>query len=666
MAPSHSSFQPSRFTQLVTHLHEFGEQRRQKMAELYGSPTADATGLAEFWVRNPEQVVEVVRSELTSSLGWRIVEEAVLEHDLGTYLDWAPTRQRQLVARLGLLDPKVDPEGHCRAVMPAALAAIFSDRVRGQRGSLPVLLGRRSDEAVRSLAESWELSQEGSKIELILRICDHFSRAEMVEELLEVLPNPDWIGDALMVLELGGVCHWNQLYNYDLDDQNGSAEEKVVPLMRQSERRQQRQIAETLESLGVLVRIEDDKTEAVLAAVPEELWGGLWELGRRWLMDWCTQGVALLREEAAKTTGVATAPGLRNTLKWWICEAQQGRLELDSTEKRISEETRELLDGAYVGEGEIDWDDVWQLGRELRIVNAGVEGKIEEGAEAEKLLDRRRAGFVAEALLEWCLSYSGRQADEQLVEAIGLDDAWRKRAVALMTHQAEPVPDWMHRSGVDPRSTGGGWLRESGTGPDEIVLFEAGLTLSFVMTAKVLWLDLLSLLDARATYPVVGLVKLMQCVAGLTMFDQLHRVLEEQPAPIYLPFQRASFLLDPRHNSAFDGWVEGIIRHLLAPLGVVTVTDDGHRVRLETDVLRVEDPPRWPAEYRRELLNEIFDQELDFDADGERGPGIRGVVAAANGKGESLAIDEPLRRLLDLVEGRKIASFDGQFIAFEE
>ena len=660
VSPS-TTFRPSRFTQLVNHLHGFGQQRREAMAQLYGAPTADAMTLAQYWVSHPEQVVEVVRRELDTSVGWRIVEEAVLEHDLGTYLDWAPARQRQQVARLGLLDPTMDQTGHCRAVMPAALAAIFAQRVRGQRGSLPVLLGRCPAQQVLRLVRQWGLSEEGSKVELILRLCDHFDSAQTTEEVLDALPSPDWIGDALMVLELGGICHWNQVYSYDLDEQLGRGE-NIVPLMRSHERRQQRKIAETLMEMGLLFRFEDEQSGHSMVAVPEEFWPGLWELGRRWLMDWIDQGQVSLREASASKEQTGQSVGLQRILKWWLCEIGEARLECDPDSATLSAQTVRRLDRVSDVENAVDWDVMWQLGQELRIVEPEAYGVIGTGPESKALLEQERSDFVGEALLEWCLSYTGEKVDRNLARAMGLDEAWRSRAVGLIRRQGEPVPLWMFEDGVAPTTTGGGWLRESGTGPDEIVLFEVGLVTTFAVMSKLVWLDVLSLLEPKHSYPVEGLVQLMQSIAGFSMFTQLRLVLEEQPAPVYLPFQRASILMDDRNRTAFRKWIDDIFERLLVPLGVAGLDDDEERVWLDTAMLRLPDPPGWPEGQREKLLAEIFDEKIDFELDGQPDSGLHEVMDDLGGA--KLCVDEALADLLETAKGREITRFDGRFIEF--
>lgn len=663
MIPPISSLPASLFSRLVHHLDGFTARQREVMAELYGAPGSEAEELADFWVRNPEMVVEVVRRELKSSVGWRLIEEAVIEHDTLIYVDWTSAALRRMVTRLGVLNPERDELGHFQATMPGALAAFFADRVTGQRGSLPILLGRSPEPKVTELAARWDLSTQGSKIEKILRICDFFNHSEMIEDILDELPSPDWIGDVLMVMELGGVCYWQQIYGYDLEESMHPGE-NIVPLMRRDERAQQQALAEALMELGVLFRLELEGMEYPMVAVPEELWYGLWRLGRRWLMDWTAQSGMVLREQGVYRPDATRPLGAHGALKWWLCEARQGRLRW-THEDGVDPESRRQLEKIYLGDEEIQWDAWWVLGQELRLLEPRADGGVEPGSEVEALLDRRRKDFVGEVLLEWCLGYSGGAADASLGTAIGLDDVWRQRAMKLMEKQSELVPQWMHIPGIDPSETGGGWLRESGTGPDEIVLFEAGLTTAFVMMTKMGWLDLMSLAEGGRYYPMSALVELFQCVAGLSMFTQLGMVLEEQPAAVYLPFQRASFLMDQLHQAKFREWVGDIVDRLFVPLGIASYGDDGESIWLDTAPLRIKDPPGWPPQQRRNLLLEIFGEEVDFELPTNGVSRIRQVTPApTNGENRRL-IEEPISELLDAAEKEgEILSFDGRFIEF--
>ena len=664
MVSPQTAFRPSRFTELVTHLQSFDDRQRAKLAEIYGTDQGEAAGLAEFMVANPSRVVEVIRRELTTSTGWRLLEDAVVDHDLPIPLDWAPPAQRRELQKLGLVRMTVTPEGATVASLPGALAAILADRVEPARASLPILLGRQSRDEVQRIARAWDLPAGGSKIEILLRISDHFYSPQIGPQILERLPNPDWVGDALMVLELGGFCHWNQVYSFDLEERLG-AQTKVVPLMKSDERAMQRDVAETLEELGILFRVAMGEADHQGLAVPEELWPALWQQGRRWLMDWNREAQWILLDEVHQR-GVPPRPvELQHIYRWWLVEAKGDRLRHDGEEGELTPGTLRRLREVYHGPGEPDWQGAWRLARELLIFEENPYGSVRVGGQARSLLEGTPRELVGHGLLEWCLSYSGEAADEKLALAIGLDDAWRGQAVELMKRHGEPVPPWFTRRGVEPGATGGGWLREPGTGPEDLVLFEVGLTSAFVLTTKLLWLDLLSLLDQEGNYFRDGLVQSMQCAAGLAMFQQLQRILEEQPAPLYLPFLRASFLMDQRHHSQVGEWVDDVIREVLVPLGCAVV-DDEQWVWLRPGRLEVPNPPGWTTEFRREFLEEIFETELTFEAGDRSRPAIRAVAPVAARDEGRIAIDEDFDELLRLTQGRLVESFDGMALTLSE
>lgn len=665
MDTPNASFRPSYFTQLVNHLHGFAEGQRREIAELYGAPSPEASHIARFWVESPAEVLKVVRRELDSSVGWQMVEETAIDHDLPVFLDWAPTRVRHQVARLGLVQSQTDDAGHILGTMPGALAAIFSEHIRGQRGSLPILLGRFTRDDVRQLADRWDLETEGSKLELILRIGDYFSREEMIDDVLQRLTDPDWIGDALMVLELGGISHWEGIYGYDFDDNDNGPGADVVPLMRRSERRRQRDVAETLLEMGVLFRIEDDEHDTSMIAVPEALWPGLWQLGRRWLMDWVVQATAGLEDTGRPAADAVEQPGLRGVLKWWACETERSSLQVGTArEEPLTSESLDRLDAVYDGERSLDWDTVWNLGRQLRILDVEPDGAVGPNREARQLLDAGEPEFVRESLLEWCLGYLGRECDRKLPQALGLDDQWRNRAVGLMRRNGEPIPAWIQHPGVESDATGAGWLRPTGTGADEMITFEYGLAAGLVSLAKVMWLDVLSLLEPMSV-PIDQLAVLMQNVSGVAMFTQLRIVLEEQPAPVYLPFQRASFLMDERQHAPIAEWIEHLMVGLLHPLGVATYDASSRQVRLVPRLLRIGDPPGWPEGQRAQLLEEMFGDEVDFEVPSGDESTLREVSTVSDDAEATASIDEPLARLVELSANRAICSFDGQFLQFE-
>ncbi|RAL21549.1 hypothetical protein DL240_11875 [Lujinxingia litoralis] len=645
---------------LQAHLDEFTPRQRARIAEFYGLEHDAPEFIAQAWLADPENVVERVLDEVTSPMALRLLEELVLEHDIGLSIGWAPSRHRQLLGRLGLIKSRRDERGEYYAVVPGAIAAILAPEIDGQRPSLLLLLGRAGEDALARLEAKYRLEPTGSRAERVIDLAEAFEQPETVNDMIEALPNPDWIGDAMMVLELGGVCYWQQIYGYDIDPTFGQApDDKVVPLMRSQDRQYQQDVAEHLLEAGILFRFDDPVIGVPMVAVPEELWRELWTLGRRWLLDWMAQAYFDLSEQGARRASVESATELQAVLKWLALEREESPLSVDE-EGQLDAKSRSRLNA--LSEREVPWLAVVSLAREARIFEVR-EGQLEQGVEFEAMLNAPRRRFARELLLEWSMGYSGARADVLLAEAIGLDEAWRARAVGLLREHGEMVPAWMQSHGVPSQETGGGWLRAPEEGSDEAVLFEAGLVFAFVLAIKVTWLDLLSLLAADHWYTLDGMVELMQCTAAASMFSQLGMVLEHQNTTVYLPYQRASFFMDAYHGPKFREWLEQVLDELLVPLGVVRRSEGGDLVQLDTRQLRVDSPPGWPPGHRRQMLVEILgDEDLHFEPPSPGAPELRPVSLVTEEEPTRVSLAEPLAALRGLVGDRRVERFDGRFL----
>lgn len=112
-----------------------------------------------------------------------------------------------------------------------------------------------------------------------------------------------------------------------------------------------------------------------------------------------------------------------------------------------------------------------------------------------------------------------------------------------------------------------------------------------------------------------------------------------------------------------EAWVEDLIDGLLVPLGVAMPADDGERLQLETQPLRISDPPGWPEGQRAKWIEEIFDATVEFDVDGGGSrPRIREVTPMPGAEDEQVAVEVPLDVLLKAVKGREVVGFDGRYL----
>ena len=645
---------------LEAHLGEFSSRQRTRMAEIYDVDENTPEAIAAAWLSHPERFAEVVEEHVPAGSAWRVLEELVLEHDIGLSIGWATIRSRQILQRLGIAKTRRSEEGELWAVIPGAIAAMLAGRIQGQRPSMIMLLGRVDDEEIARLEALYGVAPEGSRIERVLRLAETFEQPDTVAQMVESLPNQDWIGDAMMVLELGGVCYWQQIYGYDLDPTWGEApDEKIVPLMRTQDRQHQQDVAEHLLQAGVLFRFDDPVLHVPMVAVPEELWRELWTLGRRWLFDWIAQSFYDLSDQGARRAVTAAPADLQAVLKWLALELDREPLAL-SKGGHLNEASVSRLNA--ISEAPVNWEAVVSLATEARIFRAK-KGRLERGVEFDLMLDVPRRRFARELLLEWVIGYSGERADRLMAEAIGLDDLWRRDAISMLRQSDEMVPRWMTYSGVPTHETGGGWLRGAGEGSVDAVIFEAGLVMGFGIALKMTWLDLVSLLEAERWYTVDSLVEMLQCTAAATMFSQLGMVLEHQHSTVYLPYQRASFFMDTYHGPKFREWLEAILDELLVPLGAAQRSEGGDLVYLDTRQLRIESPPGWPEEHRAEIIQEILaDEELIFDLPAHGGPELRSVSLIEEAQPARVSVAEPLKTLRGLVGDRRVARFDGRYL----
>jgi hypothetical protein len=661
------------FASLLEHLSAFDEGQRQKLAEMYAASSADEVDIALKWCRNPEVVNDVVERKLGDSTAWLVLDQLAQEHDLPVELDWVDPESRAALIDIGMLKPGgYSPEGQAPAGetsagqapagqplgdvdvdwVPGAVAAILSPRLSGTRPTLPLLLGRRDRDAIVVLAEEYDVSTEGSNVEVILRLSEAFGAPEFIDTVLARLPQPDWIGAAMMTLELGGICYWREVFGHEVDD--GRTADNVVPLMRSDERDQQRNMAEYLIELGVLFKLDDDAAELPLVALPEELWLSLWSLGQRWLIDWTSMTFADIEDVAVRQQSEPRAWNAQKVLKWLVYEAIQESLRADD-DGGFSAETVAALDKKTVGL-DIDWQIVADMGFDLGLFEIQG-GRIVANSEAFDVLDLSRTGFNREVLSAWGIGIVGSSVDQSLPSAFGLDEEWVDHLVDMFSDHAENLAPWMTYPGIPHMETGAGCLREVEEGDEEFMLLELGLTNTCLCLAKVHWLDLLSLLESDEWYSVQGLRDLLQMTSAFAVFSQLGHIIQDPHSNYYFPVLRPSFLTPPMQTDPFDDWITDIVTGLLEPLGLARFSDDEERLWLDTRQLRVPSPPDWPEEPRLQLVREVLaDPNFEFVVPETHGPSLHSVPEFDDQ--DAVPLDLPTTALVDACGGRDVASFE--------
>ncbi len=651
------------FGVLVEYLVDYPDEQIEQLAERYGAPEATAASVARRWCQAPEaffdRLDEILRTESARSA----LAELVYEHDVPVETDWIGMSARQQLVEAGVVNRRVTSAFYEQeVVIPGALAALLARRVRETRPSLAVLLGQEQDERIRQLAREYDLSEAGSRIEVVLRLMDFFAQPGSIDRVLERVANPDWLGVAMMILELGGVCYWQEVFGHEFDEagEKTDAGGKVVPLMDRRERAEDKRISEALMRLGVVFRFEPEETPYAMVAVPEALWGPIWQLGHGWLVDWVRQSYSGLAAGAQGGSDPEQGPGLQNVGKWLVCESSTGELTLE--DGRVDEASLAHL--AEISDAPPpDLRSRIQNLADLSVLRRGLDGFVTIGAEYESLLDRSRPEFVRSVLYEWCGGFVGREFEAHLPKAIGLDETWREQAVEVLRARHEFIPLWMTHEGVAQERTGAGCLRETSDNAPDLLATELGLANGYVWSMKMIWLDVLSMLEGGRWYAFSELVQLMQYVASVCLFSQVGRLLDDPRSYFYLPVQRTSFLTDPFHTSEFELWLEAALEELLVPLQVAARRERDERIWLETDHLRIETPPGWSNQERQKLLGEIVDRDADeiVFPPADNVP-LQPVREPERESSDRVSLERPVDEILRETRERNIAGFTGDAI----
>lgn len=671
-----ASWKGYHYRRLVQHFESFSAFQLKRLAKVYQCPEASAEGLATSWCMQPDRVREHIDHKLRGTPAWDAVEQLVLDHDIPVLLDWLDGHTLRQLIDVGLVRDQIDAISlEDQFFLPGAIAALMAPLMTGVRPSLLVLLGRAPQEVVESLTKRYELPFSPG-LTSVLAMSELFMDPSSLDRIVGSLPEPEWLGGALIVLELGGVCYWQEVFGAELDDDDDSSSPsgrspkglgsvgpsggggKVVPLMTVADRMQERDIANTLIEIGLIHRFDDPVGHYPLVAVPEELWQSLWMMGRMWLLEWAEGTFHAIEDSATRADAPATfVGGLQSCAKWLATEGSLAPLTLDPGEEPCITSLR----SKSKVEGEPSTP---QLGL---MVELGL-FELKEHAlllqpEAPNLLNLPRQSFAREVLARWAGCHLGRHVDARLSQAIGLDETWRKQVLEAMLRDDEVPLPWLLSEGLTSEMTGAGYLRALDSSSPELLSMELGLVNSYIWSSKLVWLDLLSMLQQGSWYNLSLLFELIQLVCACSLFEHLAHVLEYTGMAQYLPVQRASFLTDSFHSDAFEAWVRDIFTHLLVPLGVAVWSDDGQRVCLDVKQLRIPTPPGLPDEDRVNILRDIFqDPELEFKIP----TATHAVFGLVSDPPEgSISLNDSLESLIERVQGWLIGSYDGKYLALE-
>lgn len=633
------SYKGEYFRAWVRHFRRFNPGHLRKVAARFGFADASAESLARDFCDDPSVLVNAVHENLRDAEAWEILRELALQHDLHVTLGGTTRKARKELFDIGML-PRVETR---EAVLPAAAAAILAPLLPA-RTTLPTLLGALSEEELATIADIWEVDEEPSRIGLVLSVAERLTRPGIVDELLERLPETDYLGAALVAIELGGFCYWQEVFGYDVEEKLDDS--KVVPFMRSEDRETEEDMAAALIEHGVIFRI--DETPHAMLTVPEEMWQGIWTHGRRWLAEWVHEIYMLVEGSGA---GMKAREGLgfdmQGVLKWLSCEAVLG-------------ETEEVTLRAKTSMPEEQFSPFYAVAAETSVMSAAGEQLF------DSVLDLPPDAFARQMLAEWSAGYIGASADSALSMAVGLDESWRQIIVETFTGRGEFLPRWTRFQGVESQMTGAGTLRAvAPDDPFEILADEFSSTNRIIRLAKLIFLDLTSTLSESYYYPLSSMAELLQISTAFSIFASTIYALEDSREPLYIPLQRASYLNDTFHASEFEAWMGDILDHLMVPLGIAERSANGEAVRLDTETMRLPSPADTTDHARAELMRELLhDPGLDLRFPTHLGGQLRQVPVVE--AGDEIEITTPVEVIRDWIGNRRIVEFDGSTLRVED
>lgn len=652
------------FQDLVRHFELFPLAERERLARLYLSDRETPEALAMQLCLYPERLQELFSRHPISQQAMDLLGGLAIEHDLPVHVHGAQGENMDALRELrdlGLLvwDAKaLKPVGrsHMRRIglskplqvtFPGAFVLALPEVFEPSRPSLFLLSSLLSGDEVRELGARHDIAA-GSRVVVLMELAEKFKSEGFVEGLIDRFEEPDTIGLAITALELGGMCYWQDIFGFDgeegpppspahvrgepdaiglvteeADEEEGKVA-KILPLVKDDMMRLQQSASRVLQDYGIIYKFDVEEYQYAMLAVPEELWMNLWTLARNWILGWIDHTFQDLDETALSQSQLEPEFDRRTPQRTeeWIrlmvavladhhdpAHEQSSTLSIAQIAAAIDElgvslpaehvETLTLL-GAHLGIFVVEQD-----GEQVRL-----------GEDAASLLEQRSVELVQKMLRLWSMGRSTFTLERHVGLATGLDESWRQVASKIVTsvleEQATPsaeLPFWMAHPGVEHELTGMGYLRDIDHIVEEMVCAEFSIANSVINTTKLLWFDLLHLLDEERWYAISALADLLQFVLAVSLFQHLAHLFDHPELSQYVPLQRPDYLTLPMHVDGLHAWTTTIFEELLEPLGLAMV--HGERVRLRTRHLEIEGPDDFDHALREQFLENVFRQRED-------------------------------------------------------
>jgi hypothetical protein len=482
---------------------------------------------------------------------------------------------------------------------------------------------------------------------LILGLAERMGDVGVILHIVDRLPDVEYLGPAMLAVELGGVCFWQEVFGFDEEE-----DRKVVPLMRRDDRAIERDMADVLQDAGVIFRVHEGSQSMLV--VPEEFWADLWQIGCTWLMDWLAEALEGLNFQGARRTEEPRFADFQSTLKWLMCELEQTPVHWNGGPSPES-----LSHFVEVGEHNPEyWAGQLRLASEVGSLRVR-DDQASANPAFETVVDLPRQVFIRQMVNDWVMGYLGAETESRVGQALGLDDVWRVEVLKLLRSKSEFVPVWMHTEGVESAMTGAGFLKDSLETSPEVLHEEFMLLHEIMWSMRLLWLDLLSMLNSEYWYSLEQITELFQMTACLEVFSRVEKALAGIEMPLYIPIQRSSLLMEPMHSEDFGLWVRDVFEKLFQPLGAAVLSQDKKHVMVDPAALRIATPAGLMETDRVEMLRLILQNpELEFRI--QASPELR-LHRVPNGlDATAIDLDVPLQTIRAWLKGRRVRKFDGK------
>ncbi len=622
--------------EVETHFESFDENARTALQNLYGARSNSPQSLGAALCTTPHTLFGNLE-EMFSLQGWELASELALEHGVDIDIAWATKEARESLKLVGFISPDARPG---EANLPAIFAAIIAKKLNHPPTTLITLLGGEEDTRILELANWYGVGDKNAMLSL-LNLSEFFSTLEGAEAIAARLGNLEFLGAAFMIIELGGICFWREIFSNDAAEKT---DDKIVEFVSNEDKVFEQAMTETLMHAGVLFRVENDPM--ALAVVPEELWNGLWSLGNEWIQEWSRTSFFDLQSNSSPMQTASESLDFQSTLKWIALELSKNEgLDVSDLESKLPEPLQQYF-SKYL-----------TFADKVRVFKTPERTALNESF--LPTLDLQPDLFSTEMLNEWVCGFveiGDVEDDVSFSTMMGLDETWREYAHDFLKEMNDFVPPWILKSGVPTNETGHGYLRDEELGDEEIQL-EVTIVNRIFQRSKLLLLDLMSLLKRDVWYSSSSLSEVFQMCCSASIFSHLSAVLNDPSLRLYIPLYRASFVGGELESGrAFDKYISNVIRDLFHPLGIVEISDTCFKLKSRPLVIS---SLVFSDEERRQTIDEIFEGEFEFSlVPPKPKPNFFQVS-------EGLSITKPLAVLFAESEGSKIASFNGRFVSLE-